>query len=426
MSYERNDLFMSTIGAEFELGDFAEKKRDGKAVKNWYYKGDGGNIDASVKIFSGYLYIASVDKRLYKIDPHNGKKIWEFHAGGIFATGAPAFSNSRIFIGNCDHNFYCLDEETGKEIWRFRTGDVLYASPLVVDEMVVFTSKDFFVYSLDTKTGKMLWSFRTGGWAGFTPVTDGESIFVGSSDGYFYCLDFSGKEKWRFRTNGNIFTKDEVPIVGGVIYFGSDDGNVYGVDVKTGSEKWRFKTGGVINRPPVVSEGMLYILSHDGYFYCIDIGACREVWRFKTSIDEGGTKAVVLDDRVLFASADYNLYCLDKKGKMLWKFRTGGHIWSTPAFYKGRVYLGSYDCRLYCLDMDGKVLWRFETSNLNQALCIIEYETAMEFKPPVVEETREETSGRYAVKSETTISSEYTFKSEYSFKSEYQSKSEYR
>jgi len=422
-----NDIFMSTIGSEFELGDFAEKKRGGNAFKTWYYKGDGGNIDASVKIFNGSVFVASIDRRLYKIDPDTGKKIWEFMAGGIFATGGPTFHDSKVFIGNCDQNLYCLDEKTGNELWRFRTGDVLYASPLVTNGMVVFTSKDFFAYALDEKSGNMLWAFRTGGWAAFTPVTDGESIFVGSSDGNMYCLDFDGKERWRFRTNGNIFAKDDVPIADGVIYFGSDDGIVYGVDVKTGKEIWRFKTGGVINRPPVVSDGKLYILSHDGYFYCIDIETCRETWRFKTSTDEGGTKAVVLEDIILFASADYNMYCLDKNGKLLWKFRTGGHIWSTPAAYDGKIYLGSYDCRLYCLDEKGKLLWRFETSILNQAQCIIEYETAVEFKAPLVEQTfDEEKRDRYSVSTESVVNNEYTFKSEYQFKSEYSPKSEYR
>ena len=90
-----NDLFMSTIGAEFELGDFAVKKQGSKAFKTWHYKGDGGNIDASVRLYNGFLYVASVDKRLYKIDPETGKKIWEFKAGGI-AVVCGVFSLSSI------------------------------------------------------------------------------------------------------------------------------------------------------------------------------------------------------------------------------------------------------------------------------------------------------------------------------------------
>ncbi len=418
-----NDMFMTTLGGEmgFELGDFAKKGSGGKTIKTWHYKGEGGNIDASVKVFNGHVFIASVDRRVYKIDPETGNKVWDFKADGIFGTSGPEVSNGRVFIGDRAHNFYCIDDKNGKEIWRFRTGDTIDASPLVVNDMVVFTSKDFFVYALDTETGKMLWAFRTGGWAGFTPVTDGESIFVGSSDCYLYCLSFNGNEKWRFKTNGNIFTKDDVPILDGIIYFGSDDGNIYGVDVKTGKEVWRFRTGGIVNRPPAIKDGRLYVLSHDGYFYCIDIETCRAVWRFNTSSCKGGTKAVLLEDRITFASEDFNMYCLDNDGKLMWKFRTGGHIWGTPAYYKGNIFLGSYDCRLYCLDLDGNVLWRFETSILNQATCIIEFDTGMEFNPPEVKEVEHPEDRKKYSSSENQVTHEstYSVKSEYVFKSEY-------
>ncbi|MCK5022960.1 MAG: PQQ-binding-like beta-propeller repeat protein, partial [Candidatus Aenigmarchaeota archaeon] len=98
-----DDIFMATVGPEagFELGDFAKRKK-GNVSKTWYYKGDGGNIDASVKIFNGSVFAASVDRRIYKINPNTGKKIWEFIAGGIFATGAPEIYNSKFFVGNCD------------------------------------------------------------------------------------------------------------------------------------------------------------------------------------------------------------------------------------------------------------------------------------------------------------------------------------
>lgn len=182
----------------------------------------------------------------------------------------------------------------------------------------------------------------------------------------------------------------------------------------------------MINRPPTISEGKMYILSHDGYFYCIDMDTRKESWRFKTSSDEGGTKALLLEDRIIFCSADYNVYCLDKQGKFLWKFRTGGQIWSTPLFYKGRLYVGSYDCRLYCMDIDGKILWRFETSNLNQALCIIEKGTTMEFKPPeIIEETEDEVM-RYETKTQTEGQDAYKIQSEYVFKSEYRQEGEYK
>ncbi|UCC91897.1 MAG: hypothetical protein JSV39_01340 [Candidatus Aenigmatarchaeota archaeon] len=90
--------------------------------------------------------------------------------------------------------------------------------------------------------------------------------------------------------------------------------------------------------------------------------------------------------------------------------------------FKNRIYFGSFDCHLYCLTLEGKLLWRFRTSILKQTEYYYEEETLIEFKPPEVEETKDEEKDRYEVKAETIVGDTYKAKSEYQMEVHYASK----
>ncbi len=50
-------------------------------------------------------------------------------------------------------------------------------------------------------------------------------------------------------------------------------------------------------------------------------------------------------------------------GKLNWKFKTGGRIFSSPAVLNGMVYVGSEDSSLYAVSVDsGALIWKFNTA----------------------------------------------------------------
>ena len=65
---------------------------------------------------------------------------------------------------------------------------------------------------------------------------------------------------------------DQKPaIANGVIYFGALDYYVYAVDCKTGKDVWKFKTNGpIMESSPVIINNVLYIGSFDSNLYAID------------------------------------------------------------------------------------------------------------------------------------------------------------
>ena len=197
-----------------------------------------------------------------------------------------------------------------------------------------------------------------------------------------------GALKWKFKTGGKIFSSPA--IVNGLAFIGSEDGNLYAIDIKTGRQNWKFATGGAVHSSPAVYGNTVYFGSFDGYYYAVDIKTGLQKWKFKTSGEKwiGGiaywgmkpadmqmndlwdyflsSPIVDVDDdglTVYFGSSDSNLYAVHAKdGSLKWKFKTNGIIHSSPSLYKGTLYIGSWYTYFYAIDAGtGKEKWKFKT-----------------------------------------------------------------
>jgi len=190
--------------------------------------------------------------------------------------------------------------------------------------------------------------------------------------------------KWTFHTHGEVVSSPA--IVEGVVYFGSNDGNLYALDPQTGTKKWAFRTEARVASSPAVDHGLVYFGSYDGNFYAVDAATGKLRWKFSNagerryaathlhgSLPQGETmpdpfdvylsSPAVSNNVVYFGSGDDNVYALDATtGAMKWKFKTGDVVHASPAIVDGKLYIGSWDSYFYALDAaTGKELWRFKT-----------------------------------------------------------------
>ena len=85
------------------------------------------------------------------------------------------------------------------------------------------------------------------------------------------------------------------------------------------------------------------------------------LWSYKTGGGVGSSPAVV-DGKVFVGSYDNKIYCLDADdGSYILSYKTGDGVSSSPAVADGKIFVGSTDGRIYCLDEDGCVIWSYET-----------------------------------------------------------------
>ena len=86
--------------------------------------------------------------------------------------------------------------------------------------------------------------------------------------------------KWKFPTGARVVGS---PVIQDkVIYFGSDDGNVYAVDAESGRQIWKTATRGPVPCTPAIDHGTVYIGSYDGKFYALDARSGAVKWKFAT------------------------------------------------------------------------------------------------------------------------------------------------
>ncbi len=151
---------------------------------------------------------------------------------------------------------------------------------------------------------------------------------------------FPWLEYWEFVLAGEVHTSFAASDLDGDGYpevvFGSDDGMVYALDntvkwypdltTPKAIPLWDYETGGRVRSTPAIAD-----INHDG------------------------------KKEVVFGSDDGNFYCLDEKGRLLWKYSVGEKIESSPAVYEGMVFFGSDDGNLYALDDKGELVWRYKT-----------------------------------------------------------------
>jgi eukaryotic-like serine/threonine-protein kinase len=248
----------------------------------WKFK-TGGPMHSSPAIHKGMLFIGSWDNYLYALDAQSGKEIWKFKTGekalmhGIQAS--PSVDNESVYFGARDANFYSLDLKTGQLNWKYPADNSWILSTAGIKDGTVYfgTSDSFLFLALDAKTGKEKYRMTANGYIYSSPALANKTAFFGDFTGKVFAVDMqTGQKLDEFATTSrgvnakNILKDDKLnfqyaasgmdaslyktskvvmdkfyalgavvsspAVVGGVIYFGSSDGRLYAVKLKSGSE----------------------------------------------------------------------------------------------------------------------------------------------------------------------------------------------
>jgi outer membrane protein assembly factor BamB len=179
--------------------------------------------------------------------------------------------------------------------------------------------------------------------------------------------------EWTFLAGDEILSRPAIR--SNLVYFGSNDGNVYALEAASGTMVWSFTTGGAVKGSPVFHRDdgtmreLLIIGSADKTLYALDLsprlapGRSRKVWEFKTGGEVSST-ACVSGDSVYVTSTDGKLYCLAAvSGARKWAFTTGAKSLSGPTVSDGVVYFGGSDSHFYAVTTGtGKLLWKYEVT----------------------------------------------------------------
>ncbi|MDR0321959.1 MAG: PQQ-binding-like beta-propeller repeat protein [Treponema sp.] len=129
-------------------------------------------------------------------------------------------------------------------------------------------------------------------------------------------------------------------VIGDTIYFGSDDGNFYALDVESGYMRWVFKSGAEINSIPYADKDQVYFGSKDGKLYALSRETGQEIWTFQTR-SQLNSQVQRYGDYIIFVGDADAIYFLSPKGEE--QFRVDNPGWYNYTFLMADdiMYMGT-------------------------------------------------------------------------------------
>ena len=115
-----------------------------------------------------------------------GTTFWKFAATAQYKIKPGGFYD-KVFFGDMNGDFYAVTED-GKEIWNYKPNAIKFvndsfgydrkgivASPVIINNKIIFGARDGYMYNLDVKPGKANWDFDYNiTWVLSSVATDGK------------------------------------------------------------------------------------------------------------------------------------------------------------------------------------------------------------------------------------------------------------
>ena len=321
--------------------------------------------------------------------PAFGGLQWRVQTNGPVRS-SPVEAGATIYIGSGDGNVYAINANTGVVRWRHGTGAAVASTPAVANGLVFVNGNDGRFRALRVSDGRLAWSFTTGAavplkW-GYesgeiytsSPAVEGSAVVFGSQDGHVYALDIrTGRERWRFRTGGRVYASPA--IAAGTVYAADQAGSVFALALTSGRQVWRFETEGTrlnsadwgfdrttVQSSPAVAGGTVYVGARDGFLYAIDRATGTQRWRHDHKVSWVNSSPAVSDGLVYAGTSDGRfIQAVDTAtGTERWRANAQSTVWASPAVDSTLVYVGEGDGTMYALDKTtGKEAWRYRVGH---------------------------------------------------------------
>jgi len=212
-------------------------------------------------------------------------------------------------------------------------------------------------------TPTLLWVFNTGSvYIESSPAVVNGVVYIGSNGGNIYALNAAyGTQLWNYTTGNAVWSSPAV--ANGIIYIGSLDDNIYALNATNGEKMWTYKTGFQVSSSTAVANGVVYVGSDDDNVYALNATTGAQLWNYTTGNGVSSSPAVV-NNVVYIGSFDGNVYALNAiNGAKLWSYSTDNPIYSSPTVVNDTVYVGTEGGKIYALNAaDGTELWSYTTA----------------------------------------------------------------
>jgi len=294
-------------------------------------KHNGDNLD--IFHIEDFLYVATSNGTIKKIDSNNGNKFWE-KKFNVNLTSGIAGDDENLFFSTSDGFLWCMNHD-GELIWKTLLEGEVNSLPIIYDSKVVVKLNSYKIIQLNIKDGSVLWKYQ----AGIPPLT--------------------------YKSEGKLLQSNNV------VYLGLPGGKLIAIDSPTGGLVWesnisRAKGATDIERAnditshPVIDEDLIYGVTTNGDISALNRRNGKTLWTEPISSFYG----MAFDGSNLFVTHDTgSIYSVNKDvGEIEWRqaglqYRRIG----LGTIIKDYVAFGDYDGYVHFLSIeDGSIVGRIK------------------------------------------------------------------
>ncbi|OGC08145.1 hypothetical protein A2V82_13130 [candidate division KSB1 bacterium RBG_16_48_16] len=166
--------------------------------------------------------------------------------------------------------------------------------------------------------------------------------------------------KWQHKASSAI--EQSMISADGVVFIGTQDGKIEGIDIETGEKIGQVKIRGNFSATCALYKGDLVYVRRIGQptltRYSLKRG--KTVWKVEAS--SVMTEPLIAGDKVFIGrlKGELDCYSLDD-GTKLWTAKLPAQTHSSPAYSRGYIFIGDDDGTIHAFDEGGNSLWRFKT-----------------------------------------------------------------
>lgn len=335
------------------------------------------------------LYVADGAGGQEKLDARTGTLLWRFQTQARTISAPVTVAAGSVYFGTIDGTFYALSAATGLEHWHFSTGGAILGSPVVNGNIVYVGSDDGKLYAVDASTGTVRWSYYAG--RGNEAVSLGTATVVNGvlysnasnnvSHSYLFAVNAAtGSALWNRQIDNQLLSSPQIfngkvyvtattiapPSTGSHVFvFNAKDGSPSGPPVSLSQPTI---ANDVLLAPPTVTGGVVFYGSRNGNVSALKADSLASLW----SRNVGGDVAAspVAYQKMLFVGmstgtfSDNAIIALNAtNGQLIWQHGLPNYSGANIVVNGGVLYVGTSTGGIYALNAnDGSQQWVYQQS----------------------------------------------------------------
>ncbi|MDR0300994.1 MAG: PQQ-binding-like beta-propeller repeat protein [Treponema sp.] len=272
-----NSLYIldSMSGDEIQKITYPSKKSLRVSTDGWAFN------DSYTAVSDGAAYYVALDGTLAAVDINKGGIIWSIPplSPGAAASGVNLY-NQKLYYVDYFGFVCCVDIKTRQMIFRTELQDRIFAPIYINDGKIYAAGRSCKIYCIDADSGKFIWSsfsYDTTTWFSGGSVSIGDTLYTCTSDEHTVIAfnKNTGDFLRMYPTITNGYTRPTINgdniIIAAADVYSKKQSHIMEFDTKSHTKRWQAQISDCVLSPPAIYQGVLYFGSDSGKIYCINL-----------------------------------------------------------------------------------------------------------------------------------------------------------